>query len=181
MEDQMNEDMELIRKEFEDYESGKIEADNSKYEQLLDKLINMQIKVEASHKFSDNEEFSEIKTEDIKFLFIRFYQAVVIQKFNEHREAKLEISKKFFEEFFRILRTYNYLSKERVEHYKLISKENEEDKEGEGEVKRVKQNFQALTLNREEKIKNAKYKKDLSDKLSVKFLQFMFLQFKFLK
>ena len=157
----MNVDMELIRKEFEEYENGKTEGDNSKYEKLLQKLITMAIEVETAHKFSDNEEFEEIKIEDIKFLLVRYYQGVVIQKFYEHRESKLEIAKQFFEEFFKILRNYSYLSKEKIEEYKKFKKNDNEDEENK------KPNFQAMTLNREEKIKNAKYKKDLSDKLSV--------------
>lgn len=133
---------------------------------MLDDLIKMNIKVSGSHKFSKNEEFKEIKSEDIKFLLIPFYQSEILQRFYENRETRLEQALLFYDEFFKTLKIYDYLDKEKANFYKILRKKNDEEL-NETDQDKIKKSFEQLSVDREEKIKSYKYKKALSDKIKV--------------
>lgn len=160
MEQELSIKMEKLRKRVE-----RIEDEYDKFEewkQLLNELIQFKNQVQSTAIFSDNEEFKEIKSEDLKFLMISYYQAEVLQKFQENREGVLKMSLQFYNEFYKILEKYEYLNKDRITYYKKISQDI--DEEGE-EVK--KPSFEELSKEREEKILAFKYKKVLSEKLKV--------------
>lgn len=162
MEEELNFRTEKIRTRVE-----KIEDEFDKTEEwkdLLNELNEVKLKIFSSGVFSDNEEFKDIKTEDIKFLLISFYQAEVIQKFNENRDNILLLALQFYKEFYTILKKYEYLTKERILYYKKITGDfdDEDDKEGDR-----KPTMEDLSRERDEKIMAFKYKKALSDKLKV--------------
>jgi hypothetical protein len=62
--------------------------------------------------FSENEEFSEIAAENIKYLLIPYYQANILQRFMINRLNILDLSIRFYKEFVRILENYGYFTKE---------------------------------------------------------------------
>jgi hypothetical protein len=161
MENEMNYTMEKLRKKFEDLENdseGKIEE----VKKLFNEFNNIFIRVRDNQTFSKNEEFSEIKTEDIKYLLIHYYQSELMQKFMENRDVRLEQALKFYEEFYKILNMYSYLSKESKGVYKALTKIDEDD-----EKDKMKKAFEQMSIDRDEKIRLFKYKKTLSEKLKV--------------
>ena len=84
MESELNHRVEKMRRRIEKLEDEFDKVDE--YKDLLNELNEIKVKLYASGVFSDNEEFKEIKTEDIKYLLVSFYQGEVIQKFNENPE-----------------------------------------------------------------------------------------------
>jgi len=159
----MNTQMEKLRRKFENMENNS-ESKEEDIKKLFNEFNSMFIKVREKQIFSNNEEFSEIKTEDIKYLIIPYYLSELIQKFTENREVRLEQGLKFYYEFFKILNMYTYLSKEQKQIYEKLT---EKDEENGDNKKNNKLAFEQMSSEREEKIKNYKYKKTLSDKLKV--------------
>jgi hypothetical protein len=162
MENEMNSQMEKLRRKFEILEND-YDGKEEEIKKLFNEFNNMFIKVREKQIFSNNEEFSEIKTEDIKFLIIPHYLSELIQKFTENRTIRLEQGLKFYDEFYKILNTYSYLSKEQKQVYEKLTQK-DEDNEDKSNNKKA---FEQMSSEREEKIKNYKYKKTLSDKLKV--------------
>ncbi len=111
IQNEMNFKVEKIRKQVEYFEDN---PDNQveEWKTCLDEVAVLFKDVAKQQLFSENEEFSDIKPEDIKFLLIPFYQSELIQKFQDNRSAKLTLAIKFYEEFYKILKQYNYLTKE---------------------------------------------------------------------
>lgn len=107
---ELNSRLEKIRHIFEEIQDGNLEEQDIK--DTLDQLLKIFENVAKLGIFSINEEFNEINTEDLKFLLIPYYQAELIQRFNENRLDKLNFAYKFYEEFFKILDLYKYFSKE---------------------------------------------------------------------
>ena len=165
MEEEINENIESIRKKIEKLEEdgGPYETENLK--KILNSLSKIAKSVHSNGLFSTNEDFNEVKPEDIKFLLIPFYQADIIQKFIDNRESKLALALKFYDEFFKILENYNYFSKEKKDLYNFLRKKQEIEIE-EKETKNI--SLELLSLQREDKIRSYKYKKALSDKIKVK-------------
>lgn len=164
MEDDLQSQMEIIRKKVENLENEGIDKLDD-WKRLLDDLNSLKVKIYAQAIFSENEEFKEIKAEDLKFLLLSFYQAEVIQKFMENREMILTFALKFYNEFFKLLEKYDYLSKDRIKYYRKIT--DQDDDQEETEKKDKKPTLDKLAKEREEKILAFKYKKALSEKLKV--------------
>jgi len=161
MEDEINFKLENIRRKVEKLEDEFDKKEEWKH--LLNELNFVKIKVYENGIFSENEEFNEIKNEDIKYLLISYYQGEVLQKFMENREGVLKMTLQFFSEFYNILVKYDYLTKERKEYYKKITQTKDEDEE---EI--TKPTLEELSRVRDEKILAFKFKKSLSEKLKVK-------------
>jgi hypothetical protein len=164
MEDDLNFRMEKIRKEIEKLDDEGIEKTDD-WKIRLDELNQLKLKVYSDAIFSENEEFKEIKTEDLKFLLIPFYQAEQIQKFMENREMILGHALNFYNEFYISLEKYDYLSKERKDYYKKLTNQVDEEVEG----KFAKLSLEEMSKERDQKILAFKYKKALSEKLKVKY------------
>ena len=123
----MSEQLESIRRKYEEYEDkGYDKSYEDDWKQMLNDLNNLKIKVYKEKMFSDNEEFQDVKTEEIKFMLIAFLQSEIIQKFQINRKNILEFGLKFYDEFFKLLQTYNYLSKDQIKKYKYLTEKNEE-------------------------------------------------------
>ena len=163
MEESLSKRIELVRRKMEDYDQKgydkKFEED---WKKLLNELNDIKVKIYKEKIFSDNEEFKDIKTEDIKFMLVAFYQSELIQKFMVNRKNVLEFALKFYDEFFNLLQSYEYLSKEQVKKYKKLT---HKDEEGEKQKKTPQQSFEEMSQNRTEKIEMYKYKKKLSEKI----------------
>ena len=164
MEASLSQRLETVRRKIEDYEQKgydkKFEED---WKKLLNELNDIKLKIYKEKIFSDNEEFKDIKTEDIKFMLVAFYQSELIQKFMVNRKNILEFALKFYDEFYKLLQSYEYLSKEQVKKYKKLTHKDEE--EGENKKKTPQQTFEEMSQNRTEKIEMYKYKKNLSEKI----------------
>ena len=164
MEASLSQRLETVRRKMEDYEQKgydkKFEED---WKKLLNELNDIKLKIYKEKIFSDNEEFKDIKTEDIKFMLVAFYQSELIQKFMVNRKNILEFALKFYDEFYKLLQSYEYLSKEQVKKYKKLTHKDEE--EGENKKKTPQQTFEEMSQNRTEKIEMYKYKKNLSEKI----------------
>ncbi len=172
MESDLSTRLERLRRRVENLEDEYDKQED--WKELLNSLNEVKIKAYAAGVFSENEEFKEIKTEDLKFLFISFYQAEVIQKFSDNREGILSIALQFYREFYNILEKYEYLNKERKDYYKKISGEKDkDDEEEEGERKRP--TMDELSKERDEKIMAFKYKKAISEKLKVNIWEGLFI------
>ena len=163
MESSLSQRLETVRRKMEDYEQ---KGYDKKYEEdwkkLLNELNDIKLKVYKEKIFSDNEEFKDIKTEDIKFMLVAFYQSELIQKFMVNRKNILEFALKFYDEFYTLLQSYEYLSKEQVKKYKKLT---HKDEEGENQKKSQQQSFEEMSQSRTEKIEMYKYKKNLSEKI----------------
>ena len=164
MEASLSQRLETVRRKIEDYDQKgydkKFEED---WKKLLNELNDIKLKIYKEKIFSDNEEFKDIKTEDIKFMLVAFYQSELIQKFMVNRKNILEFALKFYDEFYKLLQSYEYLSKEQVKKYKKLTHKDEE--EGENKKKTQQQTFEEMSQNRTEKIEMYKYKKNLSEKI----------------
>jgi hypothetical protein len=166
MENEINFKMEKLRRKFEKLEEDSFEKDEE-IKNVFNEFNEIFIKIREMGTFSENEEFKDIKTEDIKFLIIPFYQSELMQKFMENRTIRLEQALKFYSEFFKILDNYGYLKKEQKEEYKFLTKKNDEEIDIQNNSKKA---FEQMSLERDEKIKQYRYKKALSEKLKVKVL-----------
>ena len=60
-------------------------------------------------------------------MLVAFYQSELIQKFMVNRKNILEFALKFYDEFFNLLQSYEYLSKEQVKKYKKMTHKDEEE------------------------------------------------------
>ena len=164
MESSLSQRLETVRRKIEDYEQKsydkKFEED---WKKLLNELNDIKLKIYKEKIFSDNEEFKDIKTEDIKFMLVAFYQSELIQKFMVNRKNILEFALKFYDEFYKLLQSYEYLSKEQVNKYKKLTHKDED--EGENKKKTQQQTFEEMSQSRTEKIEMYKYKKNLSEKI----------------
>lgn len=160
------EKIEELRKRIEKYEEEGGPYDQNELKKALNSLAKIAKEVHSNGLFSANEEFSEIKVEDLKYLLVPYYQAEIIQKFMENRDSKLDLALKFYDEFFKILDNYNYFDKDKKNLYKILRKTKDDEEETEKNPNK-KPSFELLSQNREEKIKAYKYKKALSDKIKV--------------
>ena len=161
MEEELNSKMEIIRKKIEALESQQVEEIQLK--NILNDLNQIKIEVYKNGIFSDNEEFTEIKTEDLKYLLIPYYQSEIMNKFQENRESVLNYCLIFYEEFFKLLDKKNYLTKERKAMYKELTRRNEDE-----EIQ-SKPTFEDMQKERDFKIHTFNYKKAISAKLLVYF------------
>ena len=163
MEESLGKRLEIVRRKIEEYgEKGYDKKYEDDWKKLLNDLNDIKVKIYREKIFSDNEEFKDIKTEDIKFMLVAFYQSELIQKFMVNRKNILEFALKFYDEFYKLLKSYDYLSKEQVKKYEKLTFVPEE---GEAPKKSPQQSFQELSQNRTEKIEMYKYKKNLSEKI----------------
>ena len=103
--------IEKIRRQVEYFEENP-ENQVTEWKAAMDVLALLFKDVAKEHIFSANEEFPDIKTEDIKYLLIPYYQAELIQKFMDSRLDKIKLAFKFYDEFFKILELYRYLTKD---------------------------------------------------------------------
>lgn len=156
-----------------------LESDPKLILEQFDKLNEIMKEITRNSMFSGNEEFKEIPFDNLKYLMIPFYQAellVLLQ--NENREKNLKLALQFYNEFYKILKTYKYLDKKQDEKYKILYEEclfaeskgkensNNYDKLLEDEKNNKKKiNLEIHSKSREEKIEEFKYKKLLLDKL----------------
>lgn len=156
--------LEEIRKKIEDYEENgyydpKFEEE---WKKILDDLNKIKIKIYKDNLFSPNEEFAEVATENIKFLLVAFYQSEMIQKFQTNRKQLLNFGLKFYKEFYNLLNSYHYLSKEQIKNFEYIMKKEDDDPD---KPKKIKMDFNQQSMERQRKIEMYKYKKNLSEKL----------------
>ena len=107
----LNKRMEEARKQMETYEEDPSKKEDE-WKNTLDNLIQINNLVTKEAIFSENEQFSEIKPEDVKYVLIPFFQGELIQKFMENREAKLNFALRFYDEFYKKLYKYEYITKE---------------------------------------------------------------------
>lgn len=157
----LNENLEKVRKKIEKFEETGDTGELDEWKKILNQLNDIKKRVYNKAIFSENEEFKDIKTEDLKFLLVAYYQAETIQKFMDNRESILTFALQFYDEFFKLLEKYDYLPKEKKEQYKKL-KNAEEEEENKG-----KPSMEQMTKDREEKIQAFKYKKTISEKLKV--------------
>lgn len=165
MEEELNYKIEKLRRQVEEFEDESDVENLPKWKATFDELNSVKLKVHQLGIFSENEEFDEIKTEDLKYLLVAFYQAEILQKFMENRETSLKFALHFYSEFFKMLDKYDYLSREKKQAYKkLVKKEDDEEEKG---AKKKMPSMEELNLERQQKIEGYRYKKNLSEKLKV--------------
>jgi len=151
--------MEDVRKKMESFEEDPSKKEDE-WKKTLDSLINLNNDIKKDGTFAENESFNEIKPEDLKFLLIPYFQGELMQKFMENRDSKLELALKFYDEFYKKLDSYEYITKEKKDIYKCLTKKEDEESEKEKKV-----NMEELNKERSEKIQMFKYKKALSEKI----------------
>lgn len=147
----------------------------------FDNLVNIMKSVKENNYFSPNEQFSEINTENLRFLLVPFYQAELLFLLRDNRDKNLKIVLQFYDEYYKILKNYSFLTKEDREKYEAIyaeiiaaegkGKENSDnfDKLNKKEVKKQTNlaNFDKLSQSRDEKIQEFKYKKALIERIKL--------------
>ena len=169
-----NEEIEYVRRKLEKYEEEGGPFDQEELKNMLNLCSKLMKEVYSNGLFSANEDFKEVKTEDIKYLLTPYYQSGILQKFMENRHSKLDLSLKFYDEFFKVLDNYGYFNRDKKKLFLTLRnkeiEENENLKGSDVEINREKkQRFDLMSQNREEKIQAYKQKKTLSDKLKVYF------------
>lgn len=153
--------LETVRRKLEDYNGkGYDKSFEDDWKKMLNELNNIKIEIYKNKLFSDNEEFKDVKTEDIKFMLVAFYQSELIQKFMSNRKNVLEFALKFYDEFYKLLKNYEYFTKEQTAKYEKITEKNAENND-----KTAKISFQEMGQSRMEKIEMYKNKKNLSAKI----------------
>jgi hypothetical protein len=163
-EDELSIEMENLRKTMEKYEEDGGSLSTEQFKNTFNEINEIKKRIFAQGIFSENEDFTEIKTESIKFMLISYYQSELMQKFMENRESTLNFALHFYDEFYKLLDKHNYLVKDRKDMYKKLTKKNED----EDESNKGKPSMEEMSKEREEKILAFKYKKILSEKLKVK-------------
>jgi len=166
MENELSINIEEVRKQIEKIEDEGVDK-IEEWKKRLDLLNSIKIKIHVNQIFSENEEFKEIKPEDLKFLLVSFYQAEQILKFMENREMMLGHALKFYDEYFKLLEKYDYLSKDRKNYYKKLIGEDDDEIETKSSSQGQVISLEDLSKERDNKILAFKYKKALSEKLKV--------------
>jgi len=165
--EELNKLMEEVRRQMENFEEDPSKREDE-WKKTLDSLIQINNAVKNQGIFSENEQFSEIKPEDLKFILIPYFQGELIQKFMDNRDAKLDLALRFYEEFYKRLNRYEYLTKEvlyklnkKKESYKSLVKSDDIEKG-------KKPSMEQMNKERTEKIQMFKFKKALSEQIKVK-------------
>ena len=154
--------IEQIRRKIEQYEENGYEKSyEEEWKGVFDALNEIKTYVDKEKIFSDNEEFSDIKTEDIKYMLISYYKSELVQKVQTNRKNMLNFGLTFYGEFYKLLKNYNYLSKEQIKYYESLTKPDEDEEE----KKSKKPDMALLSMERQRKIEMYKYKKTLSEKI----------------
>lgn len=156
-----------------------LESDKEKIKEQLDILIKIFQDVVNNSIFSPNESFEEILTENLRYLLVPFYQGEVLLLLQENREKNLSIVVRFYEEFFKVLQDYKFLDKTSVEQYNTLFNEiveaenkgkensNNYEKISQKQEKLSRPDMSKMTIEREAKIQEYKYKKSLLDKIAL--------------
>ena len=120
--------LEKIRRKIESYEDKGYDKEyESDWKQMLNELNMIKTNIYKEHMFSDNEEFKDVKTEDIKFMLVAYYQSELIQKFHINRKNVLQFALTFYNEFFKLLKNYEYVSKDQIKYYESMTKKDDDD------------------------------------------------------
>lgn len=165
MEETSSGKLEIIRRKIEEYnEKGYDKKYEDDWKKILNDLNDIKLKIFKEKIFSDNEEFKDIKTEDIKYMLVAYYQSEIIQKFMINRKNILQFALKFYDEFYKLLKSYEYLNKEQIKKYEKITGKDEDGNEITTK-KDARQSFEEMSQSRTEKIAMYKYKKNLLEKL----------------
>ena len=92
MEETLAKRIENVRRKIEDYsQKGYDKKYEEDWKKLLNELNDIKIRIYKEKIFSDNEEFKDIKTEDIKFMV--------------NTKNILEFALKFYDEFYKLLKS----------------------------------------------------------------------------
>ena len=92
--------IEQIRRKIEQYEENGYEKSyEEEWKGVFDALNEIKTYVDKEKIFSDNEEFSDIKTEDIKYMLISYYKSELVQKVQTNRKNMLNFGLTFYGEF----------------------------------------------------------------------------------
>ena len=101
--------LDKIRRKLEQFEeNGYDKSYEEEWKGIFDSLVEIKTYVDKEKIFSDNEEFSDIKTEDLKYVLISYYQSELVQKVQTNRKNMLTVSLKFYNDFYKLLKSYNY-------------------------------------------------------------------------
>lgn len=141
---------------------------------LYNSLSAILKEVSSSSTFSSNEDFAEIQTENLKYILIPYYQSELIQIIDTsntyERQKNLLVSIQLYDEYYKLLRNYSFLTKEENDLYKRLSESiYDAQTVDKNKEKEKKEDFSKMTMEREEKIRLYKEKKELNDK--IKYLQ----------
>jgi hypothetical protein len=167
-----NEEIEFVRRRLEKYEEEGGPYDQEELKNMLNLCSKIMKEVYSNGLFSANEDFKEVKTEDIKYLLTPFYQSEILQKFIERRDSMLDLSLKFYDEFFKVLDNYGYFDKDKKKLFLILRnkeiEENQNIKVSDNDVNsEKKQSIELMSQNREQKIQAYKQKNALSERLKV--------------
>lgn len=166
------EEIEIVRRKLEKYEEEGGPYDQEELKNMLNLCSKIMKEVYSNGLFSANEDFKEVKTEDIKYLLTPFYQSEILQKFIERRDSMLDLSLKFYDEFFKVLDNYGYFDKDKKKLFLILRnkeiEENQNIKVSDNDVNsEKKQSIELMSQNREQKIQAYKQKNALSERLKV--------------
>ncbi len=179
MENFQKNDFYKLIKRIDTVKNDSIQLPKEEVMSLFNQLVNYTKEISSLSLFSGNEDFEEIQTENIIYLLITYYQAELILMISDMNERKknIKLSIKFYEEYFKILRTYQLITKEDIEKFKALTgeiteaeelgKENSNKYIPNSSKSKLKPDMSKMTTERDEKIKAYKYKKNLIDKLKL--------------
>ena len=168
--DKTNTDIEIVRRRLEKFEVVGGPHDQEELKKVLNLCSILEKEVHSNGLFSSNEDFKEVKTEDLKYLLVPYYQSEILQKYMENRDSKLDLSLKFYDEFFKVLDNYGYFHKDKKKLYQILRKIEDDESNTDIDVIGKKPNMQLQAENRTEKILAYKYKMTLSERLKVIFI-----------
>ena len=107
----INDSFHKLEKECIGYDNY-VDNDDEHYLKTLEGLRVLVTNIQRQNIFSDNEELSEVDTDNIKLLMAPFYEADVLFRIMENRMERVQMSHVFYIEYLRLLNHYGVLEKD---------------------------------------------------------------------
>ena len=106
-----NEQFHKLEKECIGYDNF-VDCDDEHYIKTLEELRKLVTDIQRQNIFSDNEELTEVETDNLKLLMAPFYEADVLFRIMENRHEKVQMANVFYIEYLRLLHHYGVLEKD---------------------------------------------------------------------
>jgi hypothetical protein len=104
---------------YDDY----INCEEEHYKETLEGMDALVERIQQENVFSHNEALSEVHTENLKLLMIPYYQANVLMRVMENRDAMVRKGHTYYLEYLKLMNHYNLLEKHQVQQWKSMYKD----------------------------------------------------------
>ncbi len=154
---------------YDDY----INCEEEHYKATLEGIDALVERIQHENVFSANEALSEVHTENLKLLMIPYYQANVLMRLMEDRDANVRKGHTYYLEYLKLMNHYHLLEKHQIQQWKSMHKDHadrtrikdENDPEDKETAQRHAAAFQKQNEDREAKIAAYRLKKQIEANL----------------